>query len=43
MYISTLDSVVVGQVIAHFRQQSGMSQEGLSGLAVIGRGQLDAM
>ena len=43
MYISTLDSVVVGQVIAHFRQQSGMSQEVLSGLAGIGRSHLSAI
>ena len=40
MYISTLDSVVVGQVIAYFRQQSGMSQEVLSGLAGIDRSHL---
>ena len=43
MYISTLDSVVVGQVIAYFRQQSGMSQEVLSGLAGIGRSHLSAI
>ena len=43
MYISTLDSVVVGQVIAYFRQQSGMSQEVLSGLADIGRSHLSAI
>lgn len=43
MYISTLDPVLVGRVIAHFRQQSGMSQEVLSGLAAIGRSHLSAI
>lgn len=43
MYIPTLDPVAVGKAIAHFRQQSGMSQEVLSGLAVIGRSHLSAI
>ncbi|MGI5894209.1 MAG: helix-turn-helix domain-containing protein [Candidatus Merdivicinus sp.] len=43
MYIPTLDPVLVGKVIAYFRQQSGMSQEVLSGLAVIGRTHLSAI
>ena len=43
MYISTLDPIAVGKVVAHFRQQSGMSQEVLSGLAVIGRSHLSAI
>lgn len=43
MYTPTLDAVAVGKAIAHFRQQSGMSQEVLSGLAVIGRSHLSAI
>lgn len=43
MYISTLDPVKVGKVIAFFRQKSGMSQEVLSGLADVGRSHLSAI
>ena len=43
MYIPTLDPVTVGRVIAYFRQQSGISQEVLSGLADIGRSHLSAI
>lgn len=43
MYIPTLDSVVVGKTIAYFRQQKGVSQEVLSGLADIGRSHLSAI
>ena len=32
MYVSTLDPKIVGQVIASFRKQKGVSQEVLSGL-----------
>ncbi len=43
MYIPTLNPVTVGEVIAYFRHQSGMSQEVLSGLADIGRSHLSAI
>ena len=43
MYIPTLDPVKVGKVIAYFRQQSGMSQEVLSGFADVGRSHLSAI
>lgn len=43
MYIPTLDSVIVGDVIAYFRKRSGLSQEVLSGLADIGRSHLSAI
>lgn len=43
MYIPTLDAVLVGQVIAYFRNKSGISQEVLSGLADIGRSHLSAI
>lgn len=43
MYIPTLDSKLVGQVIACFRKQKGISQEVLSGLADIGRSHLSAI
>ena len=43
MYNPTLDPVAVGKVIAYFRQQSGLSQEVLSGLADIGRSHLSAI
>ena len=43
MYIPTLDATTVGQVLAHFRQQKGISQEVLSGLADIGRSHLSAI
>ncbi len=38
-----LDAVKVGQVVAYFRQQKGISQEVLSGLADIGRSHLSAI
>lgn len=38
-----LDPIKVGKVIAFFRQQKGMSQEVLSGLADIGRSHLSAI
>ncbi len=37
MFIPMLDSKIVGDVIAEFRKQKGMSQEVLSGLSDIGR------
>ena len=43
MNIPTLDSKLVGQVIAYFRKQKGISQEVLSGLADIGRSHLSAI
>lgn len=43
MYIPMLDPIKVGKVIAFFRQQKGMSQEVLSGLADIGRSHLSAI
>lgn len=43
MYIPTLDAVLVGKVIAEFRNKSGLSQEVLSGLADIGRSHLSAI
>lgn len=43
MYIPTLNSVIVGEVIAYFRKRSGLSQEVLSGLADIGRSHLSAI
>lgn len=43
MYVPTLDPVKVGKTIAHFRQQKGVSQEVLSGLADIGRSHLSAI
>ena len=43
MYISTLDSKIVGRVIAAYRQKMGVSQEVLSGLADIGRSHLSAI
>ena len=38
-----LDSAVVGKVIAEMRKKKGISQEVLSGLAVIGRTHLSAI
>ena len=38
-----LDSVVVGKVIQSFREEKGLSQEVLSGLAGIGRTHLSAI
>ncbi len=43
MFIPMLDSVVVGKVIAFYRNQKNMSQEVLSGLADIGRSHLSAI
>ncbi len=43
MYIPTLDPKAVGEVIAYFRKQKGISQEVLSGLADIGRSHLSAI
>ena len=43
MFVSTLDSVIVGNVIADFRKKKGISQEVLSGLADIGRTHLSAI
>lgn len=43
MYIPTLDSVIVGEVIAEFRKRKGVAQEVLSGLADIGRTHLSAI
>ena len=43
MFYATLDSVKVGKTIAYFRQQKGLSQEVLSGLADIGRSHLSAI
>ena len=43
MFISTLDPIKVGQTIAFFRNQKGISQEVLSGLADIGRSHLSAI
>lgn len=43
MYNATLDSVKVGKTVAFFRQQKGVSQEVLSGLADIGRSHLSAI
>ena len=37
MFIPVLDSKIVGEVIAEYRREKGMSQEVLSGLADIGR------
>ncbi len=43
MFVSTLDSVIVGNVVADFRKKKGISQEVLSGLADIGRTHLSAI
>lgn len=43
MYIPTLDPIKVGQTIAFFRNQKGVSQEVLSGLADIGRSHLSSI
>ena len=43
MYIQTLDSKIVGEVIAEFRKKKGISQEVISGLADIGRTHLSAI
>lgn len=43
MFNPTLDSKIVGDVIADFRKKKGVSQEVLSGLADIGRTHLSAI
>ncbi len=43
MYIPTLDSKLVGMVVADFRKRKNLSQEVLSGLADIGRTHLSAI
>ncbi len=43
MFVPTLDSRIVGEVIAEFRKKKGVSQEVLSGLADIGRTHLSAI
>lgn len=43
MYQEYLDSVIVGESIAHFRKKKKISQEVLSGLADIGRTHLSAI
>ena len=43
MYIPMLDSIIVGKTVAFFRNQKGVSQEVLSGLANIGRSHLSAI
>lgn len=43
MFIPTLDSKIVGDVIADFRKKKQLSQEVLSGLADIGRTHLSAI
>lgn len=43
MFNPTLDSVIVGKVIADFRRKKGVSQEVLSGFADIGRTHLSAI
>ncbi|MBQ8869281.1 MAG: helix-turn-helix transcriptional regulator [Oscillospiraceae bacterium] len=43
MYVPTLDPVKVGKVIKAFRNNKGISQEVLSGLADIGRSHLSAI
>ncbi|MDE6412432.1 MAG: helix-turn-helix transcriptional regulator [Eubacterium sp.] len=43
MFVPTLDSRIVGEVIADFRKKKGISQEVLSGLADIGRTHLSAI
>ena len=43
MYDPTLDAKLVGKTIAYFRHKAGLSQEVLSGLAVIGRSHLSSI
>ncbi len=43
MYIPMLDAKIVGETIAYFRQNKGLSQEVVSGLAGIGRSHLSAI
>ena len=43
MYTPMLDALKVGNTVAFFRKQKGMSQEVLSGLAGIGRSHLSSI
>lgn len=43
MFIPTLDAKIVGEVVAEFRKNKGISQEVLSGLADIGRTHLSSI
>lgn len=43
MHEQTLDSIIIGKVIADFRKKKGLSQEVVSGLADIGRTHLSAI
>ncbi len=43
MFVATLDAEKVGKTIAYFRNEKGISQEVLSGLADIGRSHLSAI
>ena len=43
MSMQQLDSAIVGEVIAKFRMEKGITQEVLSGLADIGRTHLSAI
>ena len=43
MHEQTLNSEVIGRVIAEFRKKKGLSQEVVSGLADIGRTHLSAI
>lgn len=43
MYNPELDAKIVGEAIAYFRKNKGISQEVLSGLADIGRTHLSAI
>ena len=43
MFVPTLDTKIVGEVINEYRKRKGVSQEVLSGLADIGRTHLSAI
>ena len=43
MFVATLDPLKVGKTVAFFRNQKGLSQEVVSGLADIGRTHLSAI
>lgn len=43
MSMEQLNPILVGEVIAHFRQKKGITQEVLSGLSDIGRTHLSAI
>ena len=43
MFVATLDPLKVGKTVAFFRNQKGLSQEVVSGLADIGRSHLSAI